>query len=370
MTRPLLHLLPLLFSLLLFSAPAQSQGAPLPPPAENIDYVAKPGDTMIGIARRFLKDGQLATVQRALQLHNGLTVQKEADRIEPGRVVRIPANWLRSDASRIEVESVAGEVTSSTPVTKGAVLKPGQDIGTGKSGQVTLKLADGSTLTLKPGSAMTVEQSASNPLSKNPDAVFNLKQGRIESEVAKRTGGARFEIRTPVAVAAVRGTKFRVTAAEDGKFMTSEVIEGRVEVADTAKRGQVSLEKETGTRTNAGEAPAAPRALLPAPRLWGGSWLARKPGVSQRMIPVKGAEFYRVVLSQGREPGGAVVREWELKGVDVELPQLPNGDYVITVRAVDDIGLEGLQATSQLTVLVLAPVGEAPAKTGNAASSN
>jgi hypothetical protein len=376
MTRPFSRLLapfllPLLSLTLLVAAPAGAQSPPLPAPAGNIEYVARPGDTMIGLSRRLLIDGQLASVQRALQLHNGLNSQKEADRIEPGRVLRIPVNWLRSEASRIEVESSAGEVNAAGPVSKGTVIPPGQEISTGKTGQVTLRLADGSTLTLKPGSAMTVEKSATSPLSKSPDAIFNLKNGRVETEVARRTGGAaRFEIRTPVAVAAVRGTRFRVTAGDGGAFMTSEVLEGQVEVADTGKRGQVSLEKETGTRANPGQAPLAPRRLLPAPRLWGGSWLARKPGASMRMLPVKGAEFYRVSVSQGRTPGGTVLREWDLKTLDVELPELANGEYLISVRAVDDIGLEGLEASSQLTVQI-APAGEAAQKpAGNAANNN
>ena len=341
---------------LLATAAAHAQPAPLPPPADDLPYVAKPGDTMIGIARRLLIDGRLPAVQRALQQHNGFESEKDADRIGPGRTVRIPSNWLRSENARVVVASASGEIRSPAPLKAGAVLAPGQEIGTGKTGQVVLKLTDGSTLTLKPGSTMSMERSAKTPLSATPDTVFNLTSGRAETEVVKRTGsGARFEIRTPVAVAAVRGTRFRVSAAEGGAYMTSEVLEGRVEVADTGRLGRVSVDKDFGTRTNAGAAPVEPRRLLEAPRLWGGNWLARKPGASMRMLTLKGAVRYRVAISQGRERGGPVVVEWDTPSVDLVLPELSNGEYFITVRGIDDLALEGRESGSQLTVQIGAP---------------
>jgi len=58
-------------------------------------------------------------------------------------------------------------------------------------------------------------------------------------EVPKKPGGNRFDVVTPQAIAAVRGTKWAVDAA-DGKTSVF-VVDGRVSVGRTATRGGVVL---------------------------------------------------------------------------------------------------------------------------------
>ena len=58
-------------------------------------------------------------------------------------------------------------------------------------------------------------------------------------EVPKKKGGTRFDVTTPQAIAAVRGTKWAVDA-EGGKTSVF-VVDGRVNVARTAGRGSVVL---------------------------------------------------------------------------------------------------------------------------------
>jgi hypothetical protein len=58
-------------------------------------------------------------------------------------------------------------------------------------------------------------------------------------EVPKKPGGNRFDVTTPQAIAAVRGTKWAVDA-EGGKTSVF-VAEGRVRVARRAGRGNVTL---------------------------------------------------------------------------------------------------------------------------------
>ena len=140
--RTLLFRLALAASLL-FSAPALLAQASslLPPPSADIEYIAKSGDTMIGIARRYLIEGQKHEVQRALWEHNQL---KDKDRINPGHVVRIPGNWVKNEAGRIELAHVEGDARSGgQPLRKGATLSAGDELKTGKDGYVTIKLADG-----------------------------------------------------------------------------------------------------------------------------------------------------------------------------------------------------------------------------------
>ena len=360
-------MLQLLFSFplaaaLLLGLPASGIAQPgftLPAPATEISYTAKDRDTMIGIARRYLIEGQRHEVQRALWEYNKL---RDKDQITRGQVIRIPENWLKEDANAIQLAHVEGEVTSKgEPLRPGAKLAPGDDFKTGSNGYVTIKLADGSTLDLKPGSDMTIEGVRKSPLAPATNAQFMLKNGRVEASVAKRAaGGARFEVRTPIAVAAVRGTRFRVAADDAKKTATSEVIEGAVQVNDTGNLGSVSVQEGFGTRVNDGQAPLPPRALLPAPRLWTGIrlWVRRPIRLNFTRLP--GAVGYRVLVAR-KADFAEVITEAILNTNFIELPELVNGPYFLKVRGIDDLGLEGRDTMADLILSIDAsPAAPAP----------
>lgn len=335
---------------LLFSAPllhAQATG-PLPAPGADIEYAAKSGDTMIGIARRYLIDGQKHEVQRALWEHNKL---KDKDRINPGHIVRIPENWVKNEAGRMELVQVEGEVQSKGQAIKpGARIAAGDDLQTGKDGYATIKLADGSTLALQPGSNLQVDSVRKSPLAPSSDALFTLKNGRVEAAVQKRSAsGARFEVRTPIAVAAVRGTRFRVAADADKRTATSEVVEGTVAVNDTGNLGSVAVQEGFGTRVLEGQPPSPPRALLPAPRLWTGVRLWNRRPVRLNFTRLEGAVNYRVLVARKPDFQDVIVENMLATNVIV-LPELENGPYYVRVRGIDDLGLEGRDSSADLVL--------------------
>lgn len=333
-------------------AVAQPASTGLPAPPADIEYTARPRDTMIGIARRYLIDGQKHEVQRALWEHNKL---RDKDRIVPGQVIRIPENWMKDDANSITLAHVEGDVQSKgQPLRAGAKLAPGDDFKTGRDGYVTIKLSDGSTLVLQPGSDLAIEGVRKSPLAPAADAQFSLKNGRVEATVTKRNpDGARFEVRTPIAVAAGRGTKFRVVADDAKKTATSEVIEGTVQVNDTGNLGSVALNAGFGTKVTEGQAPLPPRALLPAPRLWTGLRLWVRRPVRLNFTRLAGAVNYRLLVAR-RKDFADVISETLLSTNEIVLPELDNGAYFLKVRGIDDLGLEGRDALADL-VLQLDP---------------
>lgn len=358
--RALLFRLALAASLL-FSAPALLAQASslLPPPTADIEYIAKSGDTMIGIARRYLIEGQKHEVQRALWEHNQL---KDKDRINPGHVVRIPGNWVKNEAGRIELAHVEGDAQSGgQPLRKGATLSAGDELKTGKDGYVTIKLADGSTLALQPGSTLAVDTVKKTALTPSSDALFTLKNGRVEASVQKRSAsGSRFEVRTPIAVAAVRGTRFRVATDEEKRTSTSEVIEGNVAVNDTGNLGTVSVPEGFGTRVLEGQAPSTPRALVPAPRLWTGMrlWVRRPVRLNFTRLP--GAVSYRLLVARKPDFNDVIV-ETLLATNEIVLPELENGAYFLKLRGIDDLGLEGQDTIADITLSLPDPAPTAPA---------
>ena len=353
--RALLFRLALAASLL-FSAPALLAQASslLPPPTADIEYIAKSGDTMIGIARRYLIEGQKHEVQRALWEHNQL---KDKD-----------------EAGRIELAHVEGDARSGgQPLRKGATLSAGDELKTGKDGYVTIKLADGSTLALQPGSTLAVDTVKKTALTPSSEALFTLKNGRVEASVQKRSAsGSRFEVRTPIAVAAVRGTRFRVAADEEKRTATSEVLEGNVAVNDSGNLGTVSVPEGFGTRVQDGQAPETPRALLTAPRLWTGIRLWMRRPIRLNFTRLAGATQYRVLVARQADFSN-VISEVVLTANEIQLPDLENGAYFLKVRGIDDIGLEGKDTLADL-VLNLEPLAvptapaAAPAPAGQKAN--
>ncbi len=332
----------------------------LPPPGADVDYTVKDRDTMIGISRRYLNSGEKLEVQRALWEHNRL---RDKDSISPGQVIRIPENWMRNEAGPIELAHVEGEAQFRGQALKpGAAITAGDTVRTGKDGYVTIRLADGSTLSLQPGSEMQVESVKKSPLANAPEAKFLLKSGRVEAAVQKRQpGGARFEVRTPIAVAAVRGTKFRVTADAEKHTATSEVLEGVVQVNDSGNLGSVAVKDGFGTRVKEGQPPAEPRALLAAPRMWTGIRLSLRAPVKLNFTKLEGATSYRVLVARRADFAEVIVSDILLTN-EITLPALENGPYFLKLRGIDDLGLEGRDATADLVLSVQAPAAAPPAK--------
>ena len=345
-------LLALLAAALLGAAPAplaaQQAAKPAAQQLEADDHVVLSGETLNGISARLLHEGDTRRVQRALADFNRLS---DADRIVPGQIIRIPRAWLKSRPASLEVVALKGDVRSGgLPLAPGAQVAAGQDVTSGSASYVTLKLADGSTLVLLPASTARIERASAAPGGGATDTRVRLEQGRAEAAVQpRRAGGTRFEIRTPIAASAVRGTKFRVAAGDAGDRSTSEVLEGEVAVRDNAGRAEVVVRGGFGTRVLAKEAPLAPRALLPAPFLWSGVRLVSRTPTDLQFSPLAGAASYRIFIT-ATETLEAVLAEELRPGPLIGLAPLADGDYFVRVRAIDDIGLEGHDTVVRLRV--------------------
>jgi len=85
-----------------------------------------------------------------------------------------------------------------------------------------------------------------------------LLLGRIRALIYKRTGGVPFELGTPSAVIAVRGTQFDVEV-NPHKVTEVDVVDGLVEVyGRNATGGSVLLEPGFSTRVGMDSAPEQP----------------------------------------------------------------------------------------------------------------
>jgi FecR protein len=147
--------------------------------------------------------------------------------------------------------SLPGQLPSN-PL-RGEQLPPGTILDTG-SGRLLLRLSDGSEVIVRAHTRLQVQQ----PSLTDP-SYFQLLLGRIRALINKRTGGAvPFELGTPSAVIAVRGTQFDVEV-NPRNVTEVDVVDGLVEVyGRNAAGGSVLLEPGFSTRVGMDAGPEQP----------------------------------------------------------------------------------------------------------------
>ena len=176
-------------------------------------YQVVPGDTLTGIGQRLLNQPGLWP---QLQNRNHLA---DPDRLSPGETLQIPLRLLRREPIPAEVIHVSGDARSGDgPLQTGDSLGENQEVRTGDDAFVTLRTPDGSVLRLLPRSAFRLITSRVTALAAARDVRLELKQGRLESDVAKQErNGGRFIIQAPRAIIGIRGTRLRVVAGDQGR---------------------------------------------------------------------------------------------------------------------------------------------------------
>ena len=124
------------------------------------------------------------------------------------------------------------------PLELGKLVHAGDVIRTGPDGSVELRWArwaGGMRIKIGPNTKFTVKRAVTNRSTGVEESRLRVDEGSIWVRLRRALAGkSKFEVETPTAVAAVRGTIFRVTVRSDG---TSEV---------SVWKGTVSVETEKG----------------------------------------------------------------------------------------------------------------------------
>jgi hypothetical protein len=300
-------------------------------------YRAVAGDTLIGLAVRFLVD------PADWKLLQDLNKVANPRAIPVGTAIRMPVARMRSQPRPLEVEVVRGSASSASgALAAGTRLEEGARVFTGEDGFVTLKLADGSRISVPSASKVEVDRSRSYGNASVAETVLRLLGGRVDTAVRPQGAADVFEIRSNKAITGVRGTQFRVASLDAGA-VTVEVVEGRVGVNEESVNRPVDVAGGFGTRVEEGRPPQPPVRLLPAPDASGTPALVERTLVRIPFGAVQGARAYRAQI--GEDSGfRAIVAEGRFDSPEAKFGGLPDGDYFIRLRAVDGIGLEGLDA--------------------------
>ena len=320
-------------------------------PAHGADwvYTVVDGDNLWDFSAKYLD-----SVLRFDQLRK-LNNVKNPRRLQPGSWLRVPMKWIRSNVVPARIGSVKGQAkltradrTKESGVSPGVLIHLGDTLKTGPHSSVAVVFADGTTLTLHSDAEMRFDHLSAHGETGMVDSRLHLGKGRLQTRVKPSAGpGSRFEIHTPSAITAVRGTAYRASVSLNSDSSNIEVLEGDVLVSGAEQ--QTLVPAGFGTRIVRGRAPAPPRKLLPPPTL------KPIPEPVQRLnwrldwMPIKGASGYRVEISEDQQLD---VLNWEQVTASPfsVLPELADGDYWIRVRAVDPDGLEGKSVVKAMTL--------------------
>ena len=343
------------------SAAAQTLGSITVNPS-GIVYYAQAGDTLMSIAHRFTSK---ASNWSALGEINRISQDTS---IPIGSGIVIPADLLTDEPSEATVIARNGAITaiypdgSSSLLNVGSRVVEGMKIQTGANSFLTISLPDASRISLPSNSGMQMTKLRRALYTGSPRVEVTLLRGRVLSRVSpldKNKG--RFEVRTPVSVAGVRGTYFR--ASYDGTKAATEVLDGHVAASSARTQETRLLSPAKGNIINRSDVGPAID-LLPPPQLNGMPY--RQEGAAQFMLkPVSGARVYRVELAQDAEMLN-LLAEATANTISIPLDNIAEGHYFVRLSAIDALGLEGLPRVVAVSIrnrtdaAVIEPMQPAP----------
>lgn len=314
-------------------------------------YTVRPGDNLWNISSTYLTD------MRYWQKLQALNDVKNPNRMPPGLPLRIPVPWLKVQPASVRVLYVQGNANvqrSTGPrdhVTPGMQLVMGDTLLTEANASATLEFADGSRLLVQEHSQLIFDTLSAYGKTGMVDTRIRLMSGRVESQVKPvQTPAGRFEVWTPAATSAVRGTRFRAAIGGSDGLARAEVTEGDIDVIASGTTTVVNT--GFGTVVKQGQPPPPPRPLLPAPTLNQLPDVITTAAAHFTLPALAGAVSYRVQLTHAERPDAPL---WDriYPGIEIDNIVLNEGSYLLKVRGIDDAGLEGMDAVHAFAVEIL-----------------
>lgn len=342
-------------------AQARAPGNPPPLQTDEIAHTVRAGDTLEGLAQAYLDAPRQWPL---LQARN-----KVADprRLRPGSVVWIPVRLQPSVPATVEF--VHGKVSAQSrsggalaPLAQGGRLDEGTVLQVGPESFVSVRLADGTVVRVQAQSELQLRQLRRRGRAGSLQSVLEMKSGAVESTVPPNAEAfRRFELRTPLAVTSVRGTRFDV-AMDDAGQTTASVQSGSVAVQsrhdgaaasapNAASAASASLlSPGQGLAVAADGTVGAPRPLLPPPDTSGIPAVLSDAGILAIQVPaVAGATRYVAQVAQDPD-FTQVLRHGSFADGQLRWKALDDGRYYLSVRALDDAGIPGVPAVRPFAI--------------------
>ncbi len=319
-------------------------------------YSVRPGDNIWNLCQKYTTKSDCWL---KLGEYNGMQLP---DDLPPGIIIRFPIGWLKSIPEPVTLSFFSGDVTyqaavdgSTESAQVGVKLPIGSVVTTGAESIAGLLFGDGSLMQVEPNSSVALDAMSMPGGSGFVDSRIRLQAGAVKTRVPERQPKSRFQITTPAAIAAVRGTEFRVTAYDDDtgtSAMTGEVFEGAVGVAgSSAAKAAKEVQAGFGIKAQKGKELAEPKPLPPTPQ-WAGVASLQEPPIVAQWQPVAAAASYRLEAYKAADDGsaGELLSVIGIEGTQFKDDTLAfgSGCFVLAVRAIDAEGLMGLANETQV----------------------
>jgi uncharacterized membrane protein YgcG len=139
-----------------------------------------------------------------------------------------------------DVQIKSGKTGQSARARMGEKVFPKDTVITGKDARAKIVMVDNNEINVSPDSQIEIQNYEYDPAAGKKDVLLNVIYGKVRSKVEQKYDGktSKFQIKTPSAVAGVRGTDF-LTGYQGG--MTNIVtFEGRVELGIPGPNGAIT----------------------------------------------------------------------------------------------------------------------------------
>jgi len=321
---------------------------------EYWEYTFRPGDTIWKIARE-----HTSTVNNWSQIQEINRILEGPDRrILPGTRIKIPVSMLKQQPTPALVIAVSGEVKlirdngEQDQVEVGTRLYSGDRLQTEQQQSVRVQFADKSELQVFSQSEVVLDKISHHQDTGMVDTRVRLNRGRVKTWVEKLKPASKYEIKTPAAITAVRGTQFRMSS-DSSEISRTEVTEGLVAVAAGNEVKQVK--DGFGIVAEIGKPLPEPVKLLEAPQIISlAAGKSKTINLSWKLLP--GAEFYRYQLARDEKFSQLLV-DRSTRENRVEVAGLEPGKHYVRLRGIDGFKLEGKDAIGHFEILK-APEGQ------------
>ncbi|PID44374.1 MAG: hypothetical protein CSB48_01975 [Proteobacteria bacterium] len=327
---------------------------PVKPPSSvnstgDWEYRLRPSDSIWSVANDYLKPGKSWV---DLVRHNHISAPGKT---APGTLLQIPFNWLKVQPAPALTVSITGEVLiKKSQETRWKPLLPKQHLRVGDTiktvnGSVLIRFADQSVLRLDKNTKVVFNRLSQFGKSGMTDTGLRLEKGRVSTKVAPvKVNGSRYEISTPSAVAAVRGTEFRLHT--NGRQTDLEVVEGTVNLSSPSETVDIPAGYTIGT-SGSGKLSTAARLLPPPSVRQIPSPVTRLP-VTITWNEVNGAQKYQYSLYKGSQHDGNLILRRMTPTPRITLNHLNNGAYTLTMRAITGSGIHGMDQVQPLRIKI------------------
>lgn len=323
----------------------------------SLPHVVKTGDTLAAVCKQYqVASGHCGQVAYFNKL--------DANRLPaPGGIVHVPLHLLPAKPQQARLIQTAGKVQiNGQDVRAGVRLDENTRITAEADSSAVVELADGSRVTVLPSSVADIVHSRTYTAPDNNNSgklmqwigsKIRLVQGAIESAVKKKNTANTdahkpVEVETVTSLIGVRGTQFRVAAADSAvPHDRAEVLQGSVSNINTWKHSEIILQAGQGAVVDPNQAQMQASTLLPAPTVPAPGQVLRRPQAVWAFRPVPGAVAYRIMAANDAA-FETISYSQRTTTPQADLSRLDNGTWHVRARAIDAQGLEGFDATSTI----------------------